>query len=80
MNRVERLMLAVVLGLTGLAAAGHYITGIPTIVAFILAALALAGQAWTVSFCDRADRDAVRPRCDGDPAIDRRQPPRVSLL
>ncbi len=50
MTRVERALLALVVILTGLAAAGHFVSGIPTIVAFILAALALAGQAWAVSF------------------------------
>ena len=50
MSRVERALLALVLVFTGLAAMGRYVSGIPHIVAFILAALALAGQAWTVSF------------------------------
>jgi Ca2+:H+ antiporter len=49
-TRTERVLLAVVLALTGLAAAGRYVSGIPNIVAFVLAALALAGLAWTVSF------------------------------
>jgi Ca2+:H+ antiporter len=49
-SRLERAVLALVLLLTVLAALGRYVNGIPHIVAFILAALALAGQAWTVSF------------------------------
>jgi Ca2+:H+ antiporter len=49
-TRIERAVLALVLLLTALAAVGRYVSGIPHIVAFILAALALAGQAWTVSF------------------------------
>ena len=50
MTRLQRAILALVVVLTGLAALGRYESGIPRIVAFILAALALAGQAWTVSF------------------------------
>jgi Ca2+:H+ antiporter len=50
MSRVQRVVLALVVLLAGLAALGRYVSGIPHIVAFILAALALAGQAWTVSF------------------------------
>ena len=50
MSRIERALLALVLLFTGLAAMGRYVSGIPHIVAFTLAALALAGQAWTVSF------------------------------
>jgi Ca2+:H+ antiporter len=49
-TRVERALLALVLLLTALAGVGRYVSGIPDVVAFILAALALAGQAWTVSF------------------------------
>jgi Ca2+:H+ antiporter len=49
-TRIERGVLALVVLFTGLAAGGRYVSGIPHIVAFILAALALAGQAWTVSF------------------------------
>ncbi len=50
MTRVERAVLALVVLLTVLAGVGRYVSGIPHLVAFILAALALAGQAWTVSF------------------------------
>jgi len=49
-TRIQRAIIALVVVLTGLAALGRYESGIPRIVAFILAALALAGQAWTVSF------------------------------
>ncbi len=49
MTRFERGLVALVLLLTGLAAAGRYLSGFPDVVAFILAALALAGQAWAVS-------------------------------
>jgi Ca2+:H+ antiporter len=49
-SRLERAILALVLVFTALAAVGRYVSGIPHIVAFIFAALALAGQAWTVSF------------------------------
>jgi Ca2+:H+ antiporter len=50
MSRIQRAVLALVVLLAGLAALGRYVSGIPHIVAFILAALALAGLAWTVSF------------------------------
>ena len=50
MTRVERAALAVVVVLTAFAAVGRFVSGIPTIVSFILAALALAGLAWVVSF------------------------------
>jgi Ca2+:H+ antiporter len=50
MTRLERGLLSLVVLLTALAAVGRYVSGIPHIVAFVLAALALAGQAWTVSF------------------------------
>ena len=50
LTRVERAVFALVLALTALAGVGRYVSGIPHVVAFILAALALAGLAWTVSF------------------------------
>ena len=50
LTRVERALFALVLALTAAAAVGRYVGGIPHVVAFILAALALAGLAWTVSF------------------------------
>ena len=50
MTRFQRVALALVVLFTALAAVGRYVSGIPHIVAFVLAALALAGQAWTVSF------------------------------
>ena len=50
MSRLERGVLALVVLLTALAAVCRYVSGVPHIVAFIFAALALAGQAWTVSF------------------------------
>ncbi len=49
-TRLERAFLALVLLLTVLAAIGRYVSGVPHLVAFIFAALALAGLAWTVSF------------------------------
>lgn len=50
MTRIERAVVALVVLLTALAAVGRYVSGIPHLVAFVLAALALAGLAWTVSF------------------------------
>jgi Ca2+:H+ antiporter len=49
-TRLERALVALVLLLTALAGVGRYVSGIPHVLAFVLAALALAGQAWTVSF------------------------------
>jgi Ca2+:H+ antiporter len=49
-TRTERALLAGVVLLTVLAGVGRYVSGIPHLVAFILAALSLAGLAWTVSF------------------------------
>jgi Ca2+:H+ antiporter len=49
-SRIERGILALVVLFTALAGVGRYVSGVPHIVAFILAALALAGLAWTVSF------------------------------
>ncbi len=50
MRRGEQLLLTAVVAMTGLAGVGRYVGGIPDIVAFVLAALALAGDAWAVSF------------------------------
>lgn len=50
MTRLERAVLTLVVLFTALAAMGRYVSGIPHLVAFVLAALALAGLAWTVSF------------------------------
>ena len=50
MTRTERALLAGVLLLTILAGVARYASGVPSVVAFVVAALALAGQAWTVSF------------------------------
>ena len=50
MSRLQRGIVGLVVLLTALAGVGRYVSGVPHIVAFILAALALAGQAWTVSF------------------------------
>jgi Ca2+:H+ antiporter len=49
-TRLERAIVALVILLTALAGIGRYVSGVPHLVAFILAALALAGLAWTVSF------------------------------
>ena len=51
LNRIERTVLAAAAVLTVLAAVGRYAHGISHTVAFVLAALALAGLAWVVGFC-----------------------------
>lgn len=50
MSRTERAGLAIVLVLTILAGVARYTTAVGNIVAFVIAALALAGGAWIVSF------------------------------
>jgi Ca2+:H+ antiporter len=47
---VERAGLGVVAVLTVLAGVARYMSGVPSIVAFVIAGLALAGGAWIVSF------------------------------
>jgi Ca2+:H+ antiporter len=49
-NRNERGLLGVVVFLTVLAGLARYISGVSQVVAFILAAIALAGIAWVVAF------------------------------
>lgn len=49
MTRTDRALLAIVVVLTALAAAGRYVHGISHVVAFVLAGLALASLAWLVS-------------------------------
>ncbi len=50
LTKIERATLALVATLTVLAGVGRYAHGFSTTAAFILAALALAGQAWMVGF------------------------------
>ena len=47
---MERAGLGVVALLTVLAGVARYVSGVPSVVAFIIAGLALAGGAWIVSF------------------------------
>jgi len=49
--RIEAALLVAVAVLTALAAAGRYVSGFSHVGAFVLATLALAGQAWIVSLC-----------------------------
>jgi Ca2+:H+ antiporter len=51
LTRIEAVLLSAVVVLTGAAAAGRYVHGFSHTVAFLLATLALAGQAWIVSLC-----------------------------
>src|ERR1700744_2705120 len=50
LTRTEKYILGLVALLTALAGVGRYVSALPHVVAFILAALALAGLAWAVSF------------------------------
>jgi len=50
LNRIERGGLLAVAILTALAGVARYVSGIPEIVAFVVAGLALGGGAWVVSF------------------------------
>jgi Ca2+:H+ antiporter len=49
MTRREKLLLALVALLAAIAGVGRYVGGVSSIAAFVLAGLALAGLAWTVS-------------------------------
>ncbi len=50
LSRIERALLAAVGVATVLAGVARYASGVPRVAAFVLAALALAGDAWIVSF------------------------------
>ncbi len=50
MSRLQRATLALVVVLVALAGVTRYASGVSHVLAFVLAALALAGLAWTVSF------------------------------
>jgi Ca2+:H+ antiporter len=50
LTRIERGGLIVVAVLTALAGVARYVSGVPEIVAFVIAGLALGGGAWIVSF------------------------------
>ncbi len=50
LTRIERALLAAVLVAFVLAGVGRYVSGIPHVLAFVLATIALAGDAWVVSF------------------------------
>ena len=50
LTRIERALLAGVLVAFVLACVGRYVSGIPHVLAFVLATIALAGDAWVVSF------------------------------
>jgi Ca2+:H+ antiporter len=50
LSRLERVLLAGVVVVTVLAGVARYLGGFPATIAFVLAALALAGDAWIVSF------------------------------
>jgi Ca2+:H+ antiporter len=56
-TRTERALIGAVAGLTVLAGVARYVHGFPQVAAFVLAALALAGLAWLISFAtDQAGR------------------------
>jgi Ca2+:H+ antiporter len=65
LNRIERAVLAAVTVLTALAAVGRYAHGISHAVAFVLAALALAGLAWVVGFCTEQVGERFGPAATG---------------
>ncbi len=50
MTRAERLLLGLVVLATAAAAVARYASGVSHVVAFVLATIALAGDAWVVSF------------------------------
>ncbi|MGI8413747.1 MAG: hypothetical protein ACR2LV_09570 [Solirubrobacteraceae bacterium] len=51
LGRTERVLLAAVAVVTVLAGVARYAHGVSQVLAFVLATLALAGQAWIVSLC-----------------------------
>jgi Ca2+:H+ antiporter len=64
-SKRDRLLIGAVMLLTALAALGRYLSGIPEILAFIIAALALAGQATIVSNATEAVGKVVGPAVTG---------------
>jgi Ca2+:H+ antiporter len=64
-SKRDRLLIAVVLVLTAVAAVTRYVSGTPEIIAFIVAAVALAGQAWIVSNATEDVGKVVGPAITG---------------
>ena len=65
LSKRDRLLIAVVVVLTALAALCRYLSGLPEILAFIVAALALAGQAAIVSNATEDVGEVVGPAITG---------------
>jgi Ca2+:H+ antiporter len=65
LTRIERGVLAAVTALAALAAIARYAHGISHTVAFVLAALALAGMAWVVGFCTEQVGEQFGPAITG---------------
>jgi Ca2+:H+ antiporter len=61
----DRLLIGAVLALTACAGVARYVSGVPEILAFIVAGCALAGQAWIVSNATEAVGEHVGPAITG---------------
>jgi Ca2+:H+ antiporter len=64
-TRPQRGVLAAVALATGLAGVTRYLHGVPHVVAFVFATLALAGQAWVVSFATEQVGSSFGPPITG---------------
>ncbi|MGA2469646.1 MAG: sodium:proton exchanger [Solirubrobacteraceae bacterium] len=64
LSKLERISLAVICVIAALAGLGHY-AGWPSVVAFAIATLALAGLAWVVSFATEQVGEHVGPAATG---------------
>ena len=65
LSRIERALLAAVVILTALAGVTRYAQGVSQVLAFAVATLALAGQAWIVSFATEQVGRRVGPAVTG---------------
>jgi Ca2+:H+ antiporter len=65
LTRIERLLLAAVVLATALAGVTRYASGVSAVLAFVLATLALAGQAWIVSFATEQVGERFGPGVTG---------------
>ena len=65
MTRIERAGLAIVAVITVLAGVARYVGGISSVVAFVVAGVALAGVAWIVSFATEQVGERFGPAATG---------------
>jgi Ca2+:H+ antiporter len=65
LTKIERLLLVAVVAATMLAGLSRYLSGVSAVLAFVLATLALAGQAWVVSFATEQVGERFGPGVTG---------------